>query len=76
LDEGTSALPAGPDSIILQQLQQMFKETANRSVEVIIMTLLPRNLSPQAHQLLLKPGKIRLKIVICCNDMAWNDAVL
>jgi hypothetical protein len=28
--EGTSALPAGPDSIMLQQLKEKFEETTNK----------------------------------------------
>jgi hypothetical protein len=39
-DEGTLALPAGPDSILLQQLKEKLSETTNRSVKVTISTLL------------------------------------
>jgi hypothetical protein len=42
-DDGTWALPAGPDSIILQQLKEKFLETTNRSVKVTILTLLPKD---------------------------------
>jgi hypothetical protein len=41
-DEGTSVLPAGPYSMILQQLKEKFSETTSRSVRVTILTFLPR----------------------------------
>jgi hypothetical protein len=44
-DEGTSALPAGPDSIIMLQLKEKFSETTNRSVKVTVLTLLPQDWS-------------------------------
>jgi hypothetical protein len=39
------SVPAGPDSIILQQLKEKFLETTNRSVKVTILTLLQRDWS-------------------------------
>jgi hypothetical protein len=43
-DDGTSALPTGSDSIVLQQLKEKFLETTNRSV-ILILTLLPKDWS-------------------------------
>jgi hypothetical protein len=37
-DNGTSALPAGPDFVMLKQLKEEFEETTNTSVKVIILT--------------------------------------
>jgi hydroxylamine reductase (hybrid-cluster protein) len=49
-DEGTSALPTGPDSVMLQQLKEKCEETTNTSVKVIVLTRILKECSIRKYK--------------------------